>query len=139
MRLSQEAEKLVTKIYRVNYADIKEIEKSLAKFVSQRGAITINPGTSNIIVKDTESNIKAIGTFIEDIDRITPQILVEARIYDITSKTSLTLALNGHAGRNTQYFDGSGQPSSCPGTAMGKSKRGKQTRSTTGMFSGDTA
>jgi type IV pilus assembly protein PilQ len=74
--ISEEAEKLMTKIYRVNYADIKEVEKSLSKFVSQRGAITTNQGTSNIIVKDTESNIKAIGTFIEDIDRVTPQILV---------------------------------------------------------------
>ncbi len=32
--ISEEAEKLVTKIYRVNYADIKEVEKSLSKFVS---------------------------------------------------------------------------------------------------------
>jgi type IV pilus assembly protein PilQ len=135
--LSQEAEKLVTKIYRVNYADITQIEKSLAKFVSQRGAISTNPGTSNIIVKDTESNIKAIGTFIDDIDRITPQILVEARIYDITSKNELDLGVEWSAGRNTTFFDDTGTAVVAPGT-LGQTKGGKSYPFSTGSFSGDT-
>ena len=139
--ISQEAEKLVTKIYRVNYADIKETEKSLAKFISQRGAITINPGTSNIIVKDTESNIKAIGTFIEDIDRITPQILVEARIYDITSKDELDLGVEWNAGERTQYYSGaSGTPEAViPPGQMGNTKTMHTDPFDTGMFRGDTA
>jgi type IV pilus secretin PilQ/predicted competence protein len=103
--ISEEAEKLITKIYRVNYADIKEVEKSLAKFVSQRGAITTNPGTSNIIVKDTESNVKAIGTFIEEIDRVTPQVLVECRIYDVTTKEGFELNVDWSAGNNPKVTD----------------------------------
>ena len=135
--ISQEAEKLVTKIYRVNYADIKEVEKSLTKFVSQRGAISTNQGTSNIIVKDTESNIKAIGTFIEDIDRITPQILVEARIYDITSKNELDLGVEWMAGRNTTYYDSTGTATIPPGT-LGANPSGDIDGFTTGIFTGDT-
>ncbi len=100
--ITQEAEKLVTKIYRVNYADIKEVEKSLGKFVSQRGAISTNQGTSNIIVKDTESNIKAIGTFIEEIDRVTPQVLVECRIYDVTTNDGFELNVGWSAGNNPE-------------------------------------
>ena len=134
--ISEEAEKLVTKIYRVNYADIKEVEKSLSKFVSQRGAITTNQGTSNIIVKDTESNIKAIGTFIEDIDRVTPQILVESRIYDITSKNALDLGVEWNSGSRTQYFS-DGAAVVPPGT-MGETKTGKTYPFETGLFSGDT-
>jgi type IV pilus secretin PilQ/predicted competence protein len=139
--ISQEAEKLVTKIYRVNYADIKEVEKSLAKFVSQRGAITTNPGTSNIIVKDTESNIKAIGTFIDDIDRVTPQILVESRIYDITSKNELDLGVEWNAGSFTQYYSGeSGTPEAViPPGQMGNFKSGQTNPFETGLFRGDTA
>jgi type IV pilus assembly protein PilQ len=138
--ISQEAEKLVTKIYRVNYADIKEVEKSLAKFVSQRGAITTNPGTSNIIVKDTESNIKAIGTFIDDIDRVTPQILVESRIYDITSKNALDLGVEWNAGSRTTYWSGeSGTPEPViPPGQMGNFKEGQTNPFETGMFRGDT-
>jgi type IV pilus assembly protein PilQ len=135
--ISEEAEKLVTKIYRVNYADIKEVEKSLSKFVSQRGAITTNQGTSNIIVKDTESNIKAIGTFIEDIDRVTPQILVEARIYDLTSKNALDLGVEWNTGSNTQYYS-NGQAVVPPGT-MGETITGKTYPFETGMFRGNTA
>jgi type IV pilus assembly protein PilQ len=133
--ITQEAEKLATKIYRVNYADIKDVEKSLVKFVSQRGAISINPGTSNIIVKDTESNIKAIDTFIEDIDRITPQILVEARIYDITSKDKLDLGVEWNIGRNTTY-QSNGEAVIPPGT-MGATKTGNIAPFSTGMFRGN--
>ena len=135
--ISQEAEKLVQKIYRLNYADIKETEKSLAKFVSQRGAITINQGTSSILVKDTESNIKAIGTFIEDIDRVTPQILVESRIYDITSKDALDLGVEWNSGTQTTYF-ADGEAVIPPGQ-MGNIKTGESDPFTTGMFRGDTA
>jgi type IV pilus assembly protein PilQ len=135
--ITQEAEKLVTKIYRINYADIKEVEKSLGKFISQRGAISTNPGTSNIIVKDIESNIKAIGTFIEDIDRITPQILVEARIYDITSKNEIDLGVEWMAGRNTTYYDATGTAVVPPGT-LGANPSGDIDAFSTGIFTGAT-
>jgi len=135
--ISEEAEKLMTKIYRVNYADIKEVEKSLSKFVSQRGAITTNAGTSNIIVKDTESNIKAIGTFLEDIDRVTPQILVEARIYDLTSKNALDLGVEWNSGSNTGYY--TDQQAVVPPGTMGETKTGQTYPFETGMFRGDTA
>lgn len=101
--ITQVAEKLVSRIYRITYANIEEVEKALNKFKSQRGTVSSNPGTSNIIVTDTESKIKAIDTFIEEIDRETPQILVEARIYDITSKDRLDLGIEWQAGRNTVY------------------------------------
>ncbi len=78
------AERLVDRVYRITYADVREVENALKKFLSARGSISSNPGTSNIIITDTESKIKAIDIFIEEIDRITPQILVEVRIYDVS-------------------------------------------------------
>lgn len=78
------AERLVDRVYRITYADVKDVEKALTQFLSDRGSISSNPGTGNIIITDTESKIKAIDTFIEEIDRITPQILVEVRIYDVS-------------------------------------------------------
>jgi type IV pilus assembly protein PilQ len=135
--ITQEAEKLVNKIYRITYADIKEVEKSLSKFVSARGFVSISPGTSNVIVTDTESKIKAIDTFIAEIDRITPQILVEARIYDITSKNELDLGIEWNAGTQTTYFTDT-TPVVPPGT-MGNIKTGDVDPFSTGMFRGDTA
>lgn len=101
--LTGPAERLVNKIYRVTYADVGEVEKALKKFISERGSLSSNPGTSNIIVTDSESKIKAIDAFIDEIDRVTPQVLVEARIYDITSKDRFDLGIQWQAGRNTTY------------------------------------
>jgi len=104
--IAQVTEKLVSKVYRITYADVTEVEKALQKFMSKQGSLSCNPGTSNIIVTDGESKIKAMDTFIEEIDRITPQILVEARIYDITSKDRLDLGVKWEAGTNTTYVGG---------------------------------
>lgn len=108
--ITVEAERLVSKIYRITYADIKEVETSLKKFMSKRGSLSSSPGTSNIIITDTESKIKAIEDFLEEIDRITPQVLVEARIYDITSKDKLDFGIEWSAGRNTTYDTDTGKP-----------------------------
>lgn len=97
------AERLANKIYRITYADVEEVTKAIKEFVSSRGSVSSNPGTSNIIVTDTESKIKAIDTFVEEVDRITPQILVEVRIYDITTKDRLDLGIEWQAGRNTTF------------------------------------
>ena len=99
--LAQKAESLVSRIYRITYADIEDVEKTLEKFISQRGSISASVSTSNIIVTDTESRIKAMDTFIMEIDRITPQILVEARIYDITSQDRLDLGIEWAGNRRT--------------------------------------
>jgi len=99
-----ELENIVSRIYRITYADVTEVEKTLKKFISKEyGSLSANVGTSNIIVSDIESRIKAIDTFIEEIDRITPQILVETRIYDVTSKDRLDLGVDWRIGRNTSY------------------------------------
>jgi type IV pilus assembly protein PilQ len=107
-QLTEETEKMVSKVYRIVYADVKDVEKSLTKVISKRGTISANPGTSNIMVTDTESKMAAIDTFIEEMDRRTAQILVEARIYDISNTDALNLGVEWSAGRNTGY--GSGYP-----------------------------
>jgi type IV pilus assembly protein PilQ len=100
------AERLDSKIYHITYANVEEVEKALKKFISSRGSLSANPGTSHIIVTDTETNIKAINTFIEEIDRITPQVLIETRVYDITSRDRLDLGVEWDVGRRTTYVAG---------------------------------
>jgi len=131
--LTGPTERLVNKIYRITYADVGEVEKALKKFISGRGSLSSNPGTSNIIVTDAESKIKAIDAFIDEIDRITPQILVEARIYDITSKDSLDLGIEWQVGRNTVYDKDSGT-----GTLGINPRSGETTSFITGVFGGAT-
>jgi len=104
--ITDRSEKMVSRIYRITYADVEQVAKALKNFISTRGSLSINPGTSNVIVTDTESKVKAIDSFVEEIDRITPQILVEARIYDITSKDRLDLGIEWAAGTRTEFVNG---------------------------------
>ncbi len=101
--ITESSEILVSRIYRITYANAEEVERALQKFISGRGSISANVGTSNIIVTDTESKIKAIDTFVAEIDRITSQVLVEARIYDVTCTDRLDLGIEWSAGKNTTY------------------------------------
>ncbi|NIP23224.1 MAG: hypothetical protein GWN67_10265 [Phycisphaerae bacterium] len=102
--LAKKEEVLVSRIYRITYANVSDVEKTLEKFLSKSGSLSSSKSTSNIIVTDTESRIKAIDTFVSEIDRITPQILVEARIYDITAQDSLDLGIEWMANRQS-YWD----------------------------------
>lgn len=101
--LTVEQAKMVTRVYRIMYADVKDVASALDKFVSKNGQLSFSIGTSNIIVTDTEDKIKSIDTFIKEIDRITPQILVEAKVYDISSDDRLDLGIQWTAGRNTNF------------------------------------
>lgn len=102
-QLTQETEKTVSKIYRVWYANVKEVEAAITKILTKRGTIAASIGTSNIIVTDTETNIKAIDNFLEEIDRPTPLIMVEVRIYDIKNTNALDIGVEWFAGRNTGF------------------------------------
>jgi len=92
---------LVTRIYRITYADANEVAKALGSFVSERGKVAFNRSTSHIIVTDIESKIKGIDKFINEIDLMTPQVLVDVRIYDITSNEGFEFDPAWHIGRNT--------------------------------------
>lgn len=98
--IAQKGEILDSRVYRITYANVAEVENALKKFISKRGSISSNPGTSNIIVTDTSSTIKAIDTFIDEIDRITPQVMVEVRIYDIQTTEGFDLSPDWSLGRN---------------------------------------
>jgi type IV pilus secretin PilQ/predicted competence protein len=133
-------EKIISRVYRITYADVKEVEAALRKFITEQGSISANPGTSNIIVTDVESKIKAIDSFIEEIDRITPQILVEAKIYDISSRINFDLGVEWQMGTNTLFdLEGTSYSNGSAVTStIGNAVQGTVTNpALTGVFSGD--
>ncbi|HEG44772.1 MAG TPA: hypothetical protein ENH94_12080 [Phycisphaerales bacterium] len=94
-------EKITTEIYRITYADAGQLAAELKPFLSKNGTIAVSVATSNIMVTDTEQRIKAIDRFIEEIDRQTPQLLIEARIYDVNADHSFELEPEWFLQRNT--------------------------------------
>jgi len=97
----EKPEALHTTTFEIVYADVTEVVKALEKFKSSKGFVSFIQGTSHIIVTDTESKIREIILLVEKIDRMTPQILVEVRIYDVSSTEDFDLGVNWHVGRNT--------------------------------------
>ena len=58
------------------------------------------------MITDIESKIKAIDEFIEEVDRVTEQVVVEVRIYDVTDNNALNLDIQWNAGRVTENTAG---------------------------------
>jgi type IV pilus secretin PilQ/predicted competence protein len=99
--MPQIRERLVTETFQVVHEDVAKVAEALEKFKSQQGSVSYVEGTSYIIVTDTESKIRDIGDLMQKIDAATPQVLIEVRIYDITSKDNLDLGIEWTAGRRT--------------------------------------
>ena len=81
------AEPLVTRVYSVNFADPKDVEKFLkdSKALSPRGSISIDARTNSLIIKDVASAFAEIEKLLKTVDRPTPQVLIDARIVEVNS------------------------------------------------------
>lgn len=134
-------EKIVSRVYRITYANVTQVEEALRKFISDRGSVSASISTSNIIVTDVESKVDAIEQFIGEIDRVTPQILVESKIYDISSQDNMDIGVEWQAGTNTGFLDGAEvyQNGSPLTSSIGNAYQPSSTNPfTTGSFSGKT-
>lgn len=96
-------ERMVTRIYHITYAEIENVAKALQKFLSKKGTMGLSVGTSDIMVTDIESKVKAIDNFIGEIDRETPQVLIEVSIYDVKGTGRLDVGIDWSAGRTTTW------------------------------------
>lgn len=96
-------ERHVTEILEITYADVTEVVKSLDRLRSEVGSVAHIQGTSHILITDREARVRDMMHFVRQVDRMTPQILVEARIYDVTSKDRFDLGVQWSVGTRTEY------------------------------------
>ena len=99
--LDVEEIKTQTSIYQITFADVTQVASALKDFLSKKGTIAVNKGTSHIIITDIESKINAIDKFIIEVDRATPQVMVEVRIFDITTTEAFDIGVEWAGGRHT--------------------------------------
>ncbi len=92
---------LVTRVYQIRYSDANGVAETLQGFVSPAGSVAVNRETNYIMVTDIPEKISGIDKFIESINGAIKQVLVEVRIYDVTSKEGFELEPNWYLGRNT--------------------------------------
>ncbi|WP_299978576.1 type IV pilus secretin PilQ [Desulfobacula sp.] len=88
-------EPLVTDYIFINYsdatADIKpKIEQILTK---DRGKISVDERTKTIIITDTEAKIDEAKGIVDQLDTVTPQIIIEAKVVEVSKSFSRELGV----------------------------------------------
>lgn len=75
-----------TRLIPVSYANATELAAKAAELKSPRGSITIDERTNVLIVRDVSANLDQIEALVHSLDTQTPQVLIEARIVEATSR-----------------------------------------------------
>ena len=97
LEAQKKLEPLVTQSFKISYANIKDIQKIVREFTSDRvtqdGLLTVDERTSTIIVRDLQENVDEIARTIEALDSPTPAVVVEARIVEMSSNAAKDLGV----------------------------------------------
>lgn len=80
--LSQEP--LETRVFSLTYANATETQTTLQEMLSERGSIRADERTNLLIVTDIPTNTYKIEKVIDRMDRGTPQVLIEAKIIEMS-------------------------------------------------------
>lgn len=87
-----EPDPVVTRVYRLNHAVAGDVAKALEGLV--KGAVKADERTSSLVVEAAESqHARALG-LIEALDRELPQVLIEARLEELSGDAGRRLGLD---------------------------------------------
>ncbi|MDL1963584.1 MAG: hypothetical protein LWW98_04440 [Deltaproteobacteria bacterium] len=88
-----QAENLQLRIFKLKYAEIDSVQKILEAIPGMR-MIKIHEPTKTVIVEDIPENIKKIETIISFWDTAPKQVLIEARILEVTLTEDMSMGVN---------------------------------------------
>jgi type IV pilus assembly protein PilQ len=86
-------EDLVTQVIHLSYAKTSDLMDPLKKSMSSRGEITADTRTNALIIKDVEKNANQVVELIKTLDTQTPQVLIEARIVQVSPTYTRSLGV----------------------------------------------
>ncbi len=104
-------EPLVTEYIAVNYSNAKtDILPHLEKLVTgdskdTRGSVTVHEATNQIIIKATAAMIKEARSLTKELDKVTPQVLIEARIVEANKNFERQIGTKFGIGPGTGSFN----------------------------------
>ena len=87
-----EPDPVVTRVYRLNHAVAGEVAKALEGLV--KGAVKADVRTSSLVVEAAESQHARALSLIEALDRELPQVLIEARLEELSGDAGRRLGLD---------------------------------------------
>jgi len=99
---------LETRLIPVSYATAAEIQDRAKPLLSERGSIAVDERTNVMIVRDLAGNLNQIEELTRSLDTQTPQVLVEARIVEATSRYIRDVGIQW--GGDTTFSSATGNP-----------------------------
>ena len=83
-------EPLITEYFPINYsnASVDILPKLQLILTKERGLISVDTRTNMVIMTDTAEKINHAREIIQRLDMVTPQVIIEARIVEVTSSFS---------------------------------------------------
>lgn len=105
---------LVTEYLPVNYSNAaREIQPHIEKLLTKdRGTVSVDERTNVVIMTDTAEKIQQAKELIRKLDRVTPQVVIEARVVEATTDFSRDIGTQWGTGlgvQSTELLD-FGQP-----------------------------
>ncbi|UQA63325.1 type IV pilus secretin PilQ [Polyangium aurulentum] len=77
---------LETRLIPVNYATAKELQARGKDLLSPRGSLAVDERTNVLVARDVAGNLDQLEELVRALDTQTPQVLIEARIVEATSR-----------------------------------------------------
>ena len=89
--------------FRIQYADPGQLQGMLSPYLSEYGQMTVMPENKILMVEDTPEFLRRIAAMVRDIDQQPKQILIEARILEVTLNAEDSYGINW-----TDFFQSDG-------------------------------
>ncbi|HEY5036829.1 MAG TPA: hypothetical protein VII74_06830, partial [Chthoniobacterales bacterium] len=80
--------------YQFSYANAKDIEPLLASQLLSKQAPQIDTRTNTVFYRENRSNVDAIRKLLVDIDKPTRQVMIEARLVEVTANPQQSYGIN---------------------------------------------
>ncbi len=97
-----------TRLVPVSYARAEEIQPRARELLSPRGSIAVDERTNLLIVRDVAGNLNQVEELVRSLDTQTPEVLVEARIVEATSRYSRDIGIQW--GGDATFSPSTGNP-----------------------------
>jgi len=104
LETAQDLGELTQNYLQVNYAKAGDIASQIDKIKSNKGTISVDDRTNLIIYSDYPARVKRAREILSQLDKPTPQVLIEARIVQATTTFSRDLGINWSGNYDNNSF-----------------------------------
>src|SRR5574341_646693 len=108
-RVQVQVEPLETKVVAVNYAKATDVVKNLDRLKTANrtdASIAVDERTNKLIIKETKGTIENMLKLLKELDRATPQVLIEARLIEAIRSFDQSLGIEWGFLFNTNVASG---------------------------------